>query len=190
MPTMAPAMGRISSGMAVPAVSTIFRATGSTSRCHAGSVPSTHSARLHAADGRGAGRQRRGPVQPHLGEPYGVVDGAPLRVGDRAVTAGRDRLARRVVRELPVDRPALVGEQLAELLQGRADVRRSAGTAAEEGGKRVVWAEGAARTGTRRVTAGLVGVIRQAEAERSAHGRPPRVLAGPTLWSACSRQPR
>ena len=84
-------------------------------------MPSTHSARLHASAVAAAGGQRGHRVEPHLGQPNGLVDRARAR---RRTASGR-RPAATACRamscgEVPVDRAALVREQLAEPLERRA----------------------------------------------------------------------
>ena len=116
-------------------------ATGSTSSFHAGQgrLDPLRAAPRHG--GAGAGRQRRRVVQPQVGQAHGLLDRGALGGADAGVLGAvrgalGDRLAGDLLGHVPVHRAALVGEHLAELLEGGAQVVGVQRT--EHGGERIV----------------------------------------------------
>lgn len=144
-PISGPAMACISSGRTPPMALPTRSATGSTRSFQTGRVASIHSARLQATAVPAAGGELGAGVQPEVGEPDRLGDGRAFGGAHRAVLAlalrglGDHRLAGDVLGELPVHRPAVEGQHLAELLEGRAQV---VGVEAAEHG-----AEGVVRAG-------------------------------------------
>ena len=59
-------------------------------------------------------------VQPDVGQAHCFGDGVGFGAGGAGVRA--DRLHRRLFGDVPVDRPALPGQQVAELVQHRAEI--------------------------------------------------------------------
>jgi hypothetical protein len=59
-------------------------------------------------------------VEPHVREPDRLGDRGGVGPGRAGI--GTDRLHGRLLRDGPVDRPALAGQQVAELVQHRSEV--------------------------------------------------------------------
>ncbi len=96
-------------------------------------------------DRRRAGRERAGLVQPELGETHRVEHLLALGGGHRTVAGRRHGLPGHVARQVPVDRAALVRQQLTEPGERRADVA----AAAHQGREGVDRLVGTAGAGTR-----------------------------------------
>ena len=123
-PSIGPAIACISAGTAPAVAATTFSATGSTRPRQAGSVPSTHSARLHAsAPALPAGSAVTGSSHTSARRTASST-AAPVGRRRGRVAALDDGLPGDVAGEVPVDRAAFVRQQLAELLQRCGHVLR------------------------------------------------------------------
>ena len=147
MPISGPAMACISSGSTSPMAAPTRSATGSTSSFHTGRVASTHSARLHATaepapDGSDVASSSHRSARRTASSTAVALGGADARVLGAVRRALGDRLAGDLLGHVPVHRAALVGEHLAELLEGGAQVVRV--QRAEHRGERIVRAARAA----------------------------------------------
>ena len=139
------AIGPPSPASIVPIESTTLPATGSTSSRHAGSVASTHSARLQALTA--TCRRGNAVASSSHSSASRIASSTCSRsaVGDRPVAGRGHGLPGDVARQVPVDRAALVGQQLRRAGRRPRRCRRPPPISAENGS--AGWSPAPARRG-------------------------------------------